>query len=385
MGVTALGRFNTGLGSATTWVATDPLFEVGNGSSTTARSNALTVLKNGNTSISGSLSTGGTLIAPSISTTGTLTASSISTTNLSAATITSNGQAVITPANLATSITALPQVNLSGGIKSTTSWSDGFAFGPATVANVWGSTAIGYNTKAEAAGSLASGWHSRALGATSVAFGHGSTSHGYESLSMGRVTNAYGNLNFVGGWHSNAHNYNAFVYGHHCHANSQRPGSGNDSDAFAIAMGSLSGANSNHTLALGYGAASNAPHSMAIGRSLGANTMYETNMGVWANFSNSNSNWSETDALYRLGNGTGDHLRSEAITVLKNGQTTLTNKAWKANPNVAPSTDNSNAQALVVDGHAVMNGKTTLRGDTTLQGKVTLTAPQGDISMGIYQ
>jgi hypothetical protein len=38
-----------------------------------------------------------------------------------------------------------------------------------------------------------------------------------------------------------------------------------------------------------------------------------------------------------------------------------------------------------------MNGKTTLKGDTivqgatTLQGKVTLTAPQGDISMGIYQ
>jgi len=35
----------------TTWVATDPLLEVGNGTSSSATSNALTVLKNGNTSL----------------------------------------------------------------------------------------------------------------------------------------------------------------------------------------------------------------------------------------------------------------------------------------------------------------------------------------------
>ena len=48
---TAMGRYNVDGGNATSWVATDPLFEIGNGTSTTSRSNAFTVLKNGRTGI----------------------------------------------------------------------------------------------------------------------------------------------------------------------------------------------------------------------------------------------------------------------------------------------------------------------------------------------
>ncbi|MDG0815952.1 tail fiber domain-containing protein [Bdellovibrio svalbardensis] len=48
---TAIGRFNVGGGNATTWVATDPLFEVGIGTSGAAKANAVTVLKNGNVGI----------------------------------------------------------------------------------------------------------------------------------------------------------------------------------------------------------------------------------------------------------------------------------------------------------------------------------------------
>lgn len=47
----AVGRHNVGGGSATDWVETDPLFEIGNGTGTTARSNAMTVRKNGNVGI----------------------------------------------------------------------------------------------------------------------------------------------------------------------------------------------------------------------------------------------------------------------------------------------------------------------------------------------
>ena len=48
-----VGRYNDSLtlSSNSTWVATDPLFLVGNGSADNARSNALTVLKNGNIGI----------------------------------------------------------------------------------------------------------------------------------------------------------------------------------------------------------------------------------------------------------------------------------------------------------------------------------------------
>ena len=62
------------------------------------------------------------------------------------------------------------------------------------------------------------------------------------------------------------------------------------------------------------------------------------------------------------------------------GQTTLTNNPWKtrivtvsplADP--TPATNDSGGNALVVDGHTVLNGK------------VVISVPQGDISMGIYQ
>jgi len=55
---TVVGRYNLGGGNPTAWVGTDPLFEIGNGTSTTP-SNALTVLKNGNTDISGVLRVNG--------------------------------------------------------------------------------------------------------------------------------------------------------------------------------------------------------------------------------------------------------------------------------------------------------------------------------------
>ena len=44
---TAIGRYNIGGGSSTTWNDLDPLFEIGNGSSNTDRSNALTIMKSG--------------------------------------------------------------------------------------------------------------------------------------------------------------------------------------------------------------------------------------------------------------------------------------------------------------------------------------------------
>ncbi|MCX7550476.1 tail fiber domain-containing protein [Xanthomarina sp. F2636L] len=48
---TVIGSYNTGSGNATSWIATDPLFIIGNGTSNSNKSNALTVLKNGHIGI----------------------------------------------------------------------------------------------------------------------------------------------------------------------------------------------------------------------------------------------------------------------------------------------------------------------------------------------
>jgi len=48
---TAIGRYNVGNGSATSWVATDPIFEIGIGTGAGSKTNAVTVLKNGNVGV----------------------------------------------------------------------------------------------------------------------------------------------------------------------------------------------------------------------------------------------------------------------------------------------------------------------------------------------
>jgi hypothetical protein len=47
----AIGRYNIGGGLGNGWVTTDPLFEIGIGSGSSAKANAMTVLKNGKTGI----------------------------------------------------------------------------------------------------------------------------------------------------------------------------------------------------------------------------------------------------------------------------------------------------------------------------------------------
>ncbi len=47
----AFGRYNEGGGSATSWVSTDPIFEIGIGTGPSTRANAVTVRKNGNVGI----------------------------------------------------------------------------------------------------------------------------------------------------------------------------------------------------------------------------------------------------------------------------------------------------------------------------------------------
>jgi len=44
----ALGQYNIASGSSLTWVSTDPLFVIGNGTDSSNRANAITLLKNGN-------------------------------------------------------------------------------------------------------------------------------------------------------------------------------------------------------------------------------------------------------------------------------------------------------------------------------------------------
>ena len=172
----------------------------------------------------------------------------------------------------------------------------------------------------------------------------------------------------------------------------------------AVALGGYNNAESGAT-AIGYGNNATGEGSSAFGYSSYAANSYSMALGYWTgsvddyaislgskNLSSSRigetpiAGWFEDSVLFELGNGeptSADWYRpnlSNAITTLKNGQTTLINKAWlnrdsgtSATSDPSSATTDSGGNALVVDGHTVLNGK------------VVITAPQGDISMGIYQ
>ena len=307
----AMGRWNTGLGSPISWIASDPLFEIGNGVSSTAPSNALTVFKDGNMQLQGNLTLGGT--------------------------ITSANSTVLTNSSLSTAL------NLTVPPTST----------------AWQNTYV--PKKSSATGALALG-SSQATGVHSFSSGAANASGAYSS--------AHGNSATASGSYSLARGFNVLASG-----------------AYSLAIGSSAWATGALSTALGEASFARGNYSFTQGVSVAANSMNEVVLGSAAQAGSSRPNlWYDHDAIFRLGNGdlfaaySSYYDKSDALTVLKNGHTTVGNKYWRravaqnANATLSnpPSLTDHDGEALVVDGH------------TRLRGKVVIEQPQGDISMGIY-
>ena len=197
------------------------------------------------------------------------------------------------------------------------------------------------------------------------------TASGESSVAHGLAqTVASGDYSFAMGSHAIASGYGAFSMGWNSRATEQN----------AWAQGDVVTASGMYSHARGMYSTASAPLSWVNGEYLRANSYAETVIGRFNKIeSSANSySWMAADAIFRIGNGTDVDTseRSDAVTVRKNGETTLTNKVWKdANLGLEEPTSPGSAggKALVVDGHTLLNGR------------VTIAVPQGDISMGIYQ
>lgn len=153
----------------------------------------------------------------------------------------------------------------------------------------------------------------------------------------------------------------------------------------AAAVGSGNYANSDYSWAGGQMSATTGFRALAHGYYASAKSVEEVVFGRFNIESTPNipypTSYNGHDGLFRLGNGGTTTTRSDAMTVLKCGETTLTNKAWKAAVTADPddaledpaSATDKAGNALVVDGHTILNGK------------VIISVPQGDISMGIFE
>ncbi|MFD2823803.1 tail fiber domain-containing protein [Lacinutrix iliipiscaria] len=189
---TAIGRFNTGGGDPTTWVDTDPLFEIGNGASFGAKSNALTVLKNG------------TITAPSFDISEITDNKALITKEYADANYTGGGGA-------STGLEALDEGNGRG-------WRL-IGRDPANYGNIgfnavdfsYGLTDNYYGALGQL--SFSSGYLTRALGESSFSAGSSTSALGYSSFAANSSTEANGNSSSAFGFFTQSDAYASFAIG----------------------------------------------------------------------------------------------------------------------------------------------------------------------------
>ena len=260
-----LGKFNyhtTGNGNE--WIPNDIIFEIGNGQSQSARSNAFTVLKNGKTGINVNHPSAMLHVADS----------SVVFTGL----IPLPG----TPSN--------PPISGTGARMMW--YADKAAFRAGTVlGNNWDKDSIGSY-------SACFNYNNRAVGSSSAAFGSGNIAKGISSFATGTFNDAIGNYSFATG-------NNCIAQGTYSVAIGQSN----------KALGLLSFASGQNSIARGI-------FSVTMGSFTKANAYASVVLGRYNDTTYiSSDTWVPNDPVFMIGNGTANNARGNALTVLKNGNT----------------------------------------------------------------
>ena len=188
---TVIGRYNIGDGSSIfDWVETDPLFEIGNGTSSSEKSNALTVLKNGKVGI------------------GIATPSAALHVNHDGGVVFtgSAGSGSIPVEGAGARMMWYPKkAAFRVGVVTGAQWDD--------ANNGVESIAIGSSTQASGTYSTAMGRHSTASGTGSTAMGYTTTASGYYSTAMGSSTTASGDYSTAMGGGTTANSFASTAIG----------------------------------------------------------------------------------------------------------------------------------------------------------------------------
>ncbi len=149
--------------------------------------------------------------------------------------------------------------------------------------------------------SFGSGSDTKAGGSYATATGASTNASGQASTAMGWNTSASGVYSTAMGFNSNASNTAASAFGWNTDATGQ----------YSVAMGFHSTASGKYTTAMGRNTFANSFGSLVIGR--------------WNTVAGFPSNWVATDPVFVIGNGTDSLNRTNAFTVLKNGNTGIAN------------------------------------------------------------
>jgi hypothetical protein len=311
--------------SESSFEPSDRLFVVANGTSTYARSNALTILKSGNTGIgsitpTALLHTRGTDTGEGnilfegeykLSDPGDPPAEGPGTRmmwypdkaafRVGKVSNTFWDKDSIGKSSFATgySTTASGTNSTAFGYFTSASGGSSTAMGSRSVASGGSSTAMGYDTEASGWNSIAMGFHSIASGDYSFASGHYSLASGEYSTAMGYYTDATGDYSFASGKMAYASGIYSTAFGHETEA----------TEFSATAMGYSSEASGQFSTAMGYNSKASGSYSTALGKSTSASEDNSTSMGNLsvASGPNSTAMGYDTEAAgdYSLATGRG--------------------------------------------------------------------------------
>lgn len=175
--------------------------------------------------------------------------------------------------------------------------------------------------------SIALGELTTASGEKSTAMGFGTISSGFNSTALGQSTIGSGGLSTALGAGTNAIGFVSTAMG------AQTTASG----SYSTAMGTSTAASGSSSTAMGNGTKASGDNSTAIGEATMAKANNSLAIGRYNDtIAGADPNqWIPTDPILMIGNGTASNARSNALTVLKNG-----------NVGIGPSSPTSKLEVL---------------------------------------
>ena len=186
--------------------------------------------------------------------------------------------------------------------------------------NQWDNTNVGNYSFATGSNTIASGNYSTALGFLTTASGSISTALGAITIASGNYSTALGNSSTASGDISTAMGVSTTASG----AISTAMGQGTTaSGPISTAMGYNTIASASFSTAMGSNTTASGFYSTSMGSNLSAKSGYETVLGRFNTDYTPLSivSWDPADRLFSIGNGTDPSSRSDALVVLKNGNT----------------------------------------------------------------
>ncbi len=335
---------------------TDRIFQIGNGSFPSTFSNAVTVLRNGNTGIGAVIPLARLHVADS------------------SVLFSATGLESVTPAN----------PPLSGGGRRMMWYADKAAFRAGYVSSVnWDkdsvgsySVALGYNNKAKGYASFAAGYNSIATGLNSIAMGGGANAVGLYSTAFGYGTKSFGDYAMSTGVFTSANGISSTAMGSGTIANGESAtalGGGTTANGnYSFAAGINSNATGNYSIAMGSGANAGGPYSTAIGNSTTANGNYATAMGLQTTAGGSSST-----AIGTLTVASGNNSTAA-------GNATTASGTFSTAMGYTTTANGNSSTAMGYSSNATGDLSTAMGSTTTASGLVSTAMGNGSKATGDY-